>query len=252
MRTEREQLKTERAAFKKFAKRVAELNPSEDSARPRSESRPVTSTGSTAIVSQVEHGESSSAPEAATVKDVRDAYRETVLAVPHYEDEYDEPLVENLEAELGPTLARNLIKGDVVTPQIQAAVLNQTQQAREQRSELLKYAETEFEALFKARRRLREMHETATTIEENLYPRPVRELVQAWDRLEAVATDCEALIHDRQTDIQTGEGTISMWSAQKYFYNPFQWDHPVLSDGLDTLTRIRRAKQNVTKAIYNW
>jgi hypothetical protein len=232
---------------------VAALNPSEHSARTGSDPpRPINSTGSTAIVSQVEHGESSSAPEAATVKDVRDAYRETVLAVPHYEDEYDEPLVENLEAELGPTLARNLIKGDVVTPQIQAAVLNQTQQAREQRSELLKYAETEFEALFKARRRLREMHETATTIEENLYPRPVRELVQAWDRLEAVATDCEALIHDRQTDIQTGEGTISMWSAQKYFYNPFQWDHPVLSDGLDTLTRIRRAKQNVTKAIYNW
>jgi hypothetical protein len=232
---------------------VAGLNPSEDLARPRSESLPsVTNTGLTAIVSQVEHGESSSAPEAATVKTVRDAYRETVTAVPHYEDEYDESLVENLEAELGSTLARYLIKGDVVTPQTQAAILNQTQQACRQRSELLRYAETEYEALLKARRRLREMHETATTIEENLYPRPVRELVQAWDRLETVTNDCEALIHDRQADIQTGEGTISMWSAQKYFYNPFQWNHPVLSDGLDTLTRIRRAKQNVTKAIYNW
>lgn len=33
--------------------------------------------------------------------DVQKAYRETILVVPHYEEEYAEPLVENMAQEFG-------------------------------------------------------------------------------------------------------------------------------------------------------
>jgi hypothetical protein len=91
-------------------------------------------------------------------------------------------------------------------------------------------------------------------IEDNLYPRPVRELVQSWTRLETAETDCETLLRERQTYLQTelDWGTKSPWLVQEYLYQSFQWRHPVLSDGIDTITRIQRAKQNTVKAIYNW
>lgn len=251
--TEREQLKTEQSAFEQFAKRMAALSPNEHPTRTGSDPPlSVPNTGLTAVVDEMNHRTAGSTTETVTVESVRSAYCETVMAVPHHENEYDESFVENLEAELGPTLARRVVEGDILTPPLQTAILNQTRQARQQRIDLVGYAETEYEALVEARRQLRQMHETATAIKENLYPRPVRELVQSWDRLEAVEIDCETLLRERQNDIQTGGGTISMWSAQRYFYQPFQWEHPVLSDGLDILTQIRQAKRNVAQAIYNW
>ncbi len=252
-RAECEQLKTEQTAFRQFAKRVAALDPDEHGTGTESDSiRFDNCTGSITVLDPVDSVVEQASSEPVSMESVRNAYRETVMSVSHYEDEYNEPFVENLRAELDPTLARSVVEGDVLTPQIQTAILNQAQQARKQRLELFEYAEIEHNALIEARRQLREMHETTTTIKENLYPRPVRELVQSWDRLEVVATDCETLLYERQNDIQTEGGTMSIWLAQKYFYKPFQWKHPILSDGVDMLTRIRNAKQDVAQAIYDW
>lgn len=44
--------------------------------------------------------------EANMMQKVRQTYRNTILAVPHYEEVYGEPLQENITAELGPNIAR--------------------------------------------------------------------------------------------------------------------------------------------------
>lgn len=255
-RMEQDQLVAEREAFDMFAKRVAALDPDRHTARDEYESSPpATGEGVTTIVDSVGRSSRSTIDaESVSISVVREAYRETAMAVPHYEEEYGESIDENLTAELGPDVARALIEGDVLTQQIQAAILNQAQRASKQRRDLLSHVETEHESLVEARRRLRDLHETATTIEDDLYPRPVRELVQSWTRLEAATTDCKTRLRERQARIQREHetGTMSTWSFQEYLYQPFQWRHPVLNDGLETLKRIRRAKRETVRTIYNW
>lgn len=254
-RTERDQLRAERDAFKQFAKRVATLDPDKHITRVEYETPPsVIGTGVTTLVDPVGQTSRSTVDvEPISASLVRDAYCETVMSVPHYEEEYDESLGENLTEELGPELAQTLIESDVITPQLQAAVVSQARQVSKERGDLLSHVETEYESLVEARRQLRELYKSATTIEDDLYPRPVRELVQSWTRLKTLTTDCETLLRDRQTHLKTepSPGTKSMWSFQEYLYQSFHWRHPVLYDGLETLTRIRRAKRKTVKAIYN-
>ncbi len=255
VRTEREKLSEERDAFDEFAKRVASLDLKNQPLPAGSMTRsPASGPSVVTAVDQAGHNKNESTVTAETdsVATVHEAYCETVMTVPHYADEYDESLEENLAVELSPEVARALSESEAVTPQLQAAIIDQAQQASKQRKDLLTRVDAEYETLVAARRQLRELYETATTIEEDLYPRPVRELVQSWERLETKATDCEALLRERQNQIQSTKGTISVWSLQGYLYQPFQWCHPVLNDGLDTLSRIRHAKRTAVKAIYNW
>ena len=255
-RLERDQLIAERDAFKEFAKRVNALEPDTHTTHAKYGSHsPVAATGITTVVDPVEStGLSTGDSERTSVAIIRDDYRETVMAVPHYEEEYGESVDENLAAELGPELAQALLEGDVLTPQLQAAILRQAQQASKERNDFLSHIETEYDALIEARRRLRKLNDTATTIEDNLYPRPVRELVQQWNRLETMETDCETLLRERQTNLQAkhGQGVMSRWSFQEYLYQSFNWRHPVLNDGLETLRRIRHAERETVKTIYNW
>jgi hypothetical protein len=255
-RVERDQLISEKDGFKKFAKRVSALDPDEHTARSEYTSHlPATAASGATVVDPIEHTNSSvGGAEPVSISKVRDAYRETVMAVPHYQKEYGESIDTNLAAELGPELAQTLIKGNVLTAELQAAVTTQAQQARKQRSNLLSFVEIEHESLTEMRRRLRDLCETAITIEDNLYPQPVRKLVQSWTRLETIETDCKTLLRERQTNLQTEYSmkTMSTWSFQEYLYHPFQWQHPVLNDGVEMLSRIRRSKRETIKAIYNW
>lgn len=256
-RTECEQITAERAAFDAFTKRVAALDPDGQPLRATVEThQSSTDRGITAVVDQARYitDGSTASVEPTPVAEITRAYRETVMAAPHYEEVYDESLNESLAAELGTNVAQTLTENDIVTPQLQATVLARARQASSQRNDLLAHAETEYETLTDMRRRLRELYETAETIEGDLYPRPVRELVQSWNRLETAATDCQTLLRERQKYLQEdpGSGSMTRLSFQEYLYGPFQWRHPVLNDGLDTLTRIRRAKQNTLEAIYEW
>lgn len=254
MRIERDQLIAERNAFDEFAKHVADLDPEKHTTRTEYGVRPPAS-GTGTTVNLVGHTiMPAQNAEQVPVSVIRDIYRETVMAVPHYKKEYGESINENLAAELGSGVAQTLTEADVLAPQIQAAVLNQAQQASKQRSHLLSHVKTEYEALIEARCQLRDLHKTVTAIEDNLYPRPVRELVQSWNRLETVADSCKTLLRERQTHLQTEHETrtMSTWSFQEYLFQPFRGRHPVLNDGLETLTRIRRAKRETVKAIYDW
>jgi hypothetical protein len=65
---------------------------------------------------------------------IRTSYRETVMVVPHYNDEYDESLAANLNAEFGPDLATPIIENERVTPQLRNGLLTASRHAHESRA----------------------------------------------------------------------------------------------------------------------
>jgi hypothetical protein len=252
-RKECERTANERDAFKRLAKRVATIDPDSqvittDSSRETS----VSSSISTKTIENPVQSQSIASAKKSQLQEFRDTYRETIMNLSHYEEEYDESFNENLAEELGPSLAQAVVESNIFTEQIKTTAIQRSFQAYEKRKKLLHRLEEENEALVDRRRQLREMHEDTMIIKENLYPRPVRELIHSWDRLETVEAECETLLSERQSQIHTRPGPISSWTLQSYLYEPYQWTYPVLNDGVDVLTRIQDAKQDTLRAIYNW
>ena len=251
-RTEREQVTAERDAFDSFAERIAALDTETQSSTTNLPSQPATTPRAAGTMNQPTASETPEATDNATVATVLQAYHDTVMAVSHYESEYGEPIEQNLAAELSPEVAQLLKNNTVLTPQLQAALLTETRQASNQRNQFLTQVDTEYDALVAARRQLRDLRETTTKIEEQLYPRPLREIIQSHERLETKANECTTLLYDRQERLHAAEQLTSVTSLQNYLYQSFEWEYPVLNDGLDTLSRIRHAKRRAVRAIYNW
>ena len=161
---------------------MAALDPEEKNLRAKAgDHQPSTGPGITVVVDQTKDStnESTTSVEPTAAAMIQEAYRETVMAVPHYEEEYGESINENLAAELRTSLAQILSASDAVTPQLQAAILTQDQQASSQRSDLFVHTETEYETLTDMRRRHRYLFETAEKLKmiltyvqsENLFSR---------------------------------------------------------------------------------
>jgi hypothetical protein len=131
---------------------------------------------------------------------VCDAYRETVMAVAHYEEEYDEPLAENLAAEVGDDLASAITANERFPSQIKQSLDHAIQQCIASRTMLLDDLEREREALETA----------ATTItdirDQNEQPMGEWSLSERY-RIHATLcgyeAECDTVARARQETVQT-------------------------------------------------
>lgn len=253
VREEYEQTKAERDAFAQFIQFVAGTEPATTATISSGSKHQSPTQGTEAtIINQSNTVQSSLNAQSGSIKPIRQKYRETVMSVDHYDEVYAEPLEENLTAELGASVSNAIINSDVLTNRLQTIIIKKSRQVRKQRTDFLHQVEKEREALVERRRELRKLNESTTTIEETLYPRPIGEVIQLWDRLDDLETECRELLQDRQSRIHTGSNQIPSLEVQEYMYYSYDWVFPVLADGLDTLTRIHSIKQTTTEAIYNW
>ena len=244
VREERRRTAAEQDAFEQFAKRVASLEPSRSGA-PASDGRAGATTDGPVAVSVAE---SSTGVQDASMEAVRDAYRETVMAVPHYEEEYDEPLVEYMAKEFGTDLAKAVTSADALTPQLRAALIESSAQAREERANFLRRLDGEYEDVADARATLQDVNDAIETVEDGIERRSMPALQNAWTRLEELEAECKNALHDRQSQLHEARFADSN-VLQKYLYDPEPWTYPVLGDDLDCLDRIADARRRVTDVV---
>ncbi|MFB6296706.1 MAG: hypothetical protein ABEH66_07720 [Halobacteriales archaeon] len=184
-----------------------------------------------------------------------EAYRETVMSVPHYEDEYDEPIEVNMTAELGEEVATAVFDGAAFTPHLKHAVVQQSQEGRTRREELLDVIDREADRLSGTGEELREI-EAALDARRADHPGEFHrlsfdELSARWDELGEVEGRCENLIENRQpspaSDRWTrGGGDVSF---REYAYQSLPTTHPVLSDATRLLDRIQETRRDVLRAL---
>jgi hypothetical protein len=171
------------------------------------------------------------------------------MAVAHYEEEYDEPRGEHMAAEFGPDLAGIVENNDVLTPQLQAALVQASDAARQERTSFRQTLDHEHDALTDARQRLREVSNTTdrlTTIP--LSQRSFDDVLGAESRLQRLKADCEALLEDRQQHLHEGPSREGI-QLQEYLYGPRSWTFPVLDDTLDCLSRLREIERRIVQAV---
>lgn len=235
---ERERIAAEAEAFAAFARRVADV---EADGQPLADGGPrvTTTIGS---------------PPGDGVEQVREAYRNTVMSVPHYEAEYDESLHRNMALEFGGDVAGAVDGTGHLTPQLQATLVERSRTAHDQRVSLLRQLEAEGEALEDADRTMECCRRSADRIADAPIERySYDELLAEWRLLEDRQEDVETLLTERQETVQERDrenGTRrSGPSFEEYLYGPMDVTYPVLATGTAVRERLGEARQRVSRTL---
>jgi chromosome segregation ATPase len=226
--------RTEKEAFDSFLNRISEVQLK----RPHTG---VTSAGSTVMASSNRSTETK-------FKDVRRAYRRTVMEMSHYKQEYDDTLSQSLSAELGDTLASYVMNGKILTPAIHEALCTAAKECSEGRKRFLCQLQQERDSLEeiatdlnKIESRLVElddsMENSSSTYDFGMVDESLREMEH---RCTELASQRQQFIHNRGgREISGFDGA----SLSNYLYAGLETHTPAISDIVSCLSTIRQQRE---------
>ncbi|MFB6201048.1 MAG: hypothetical protein ABEI98_03460 [Halorhabdus sp.] len=228
----------ERVAFDEFATRITNIDCSRTDAF-GSRSRTTVVRGCT--------------DETPSTEDVREVYRDTVLAVDHYEL-YGESPKENMRAEFGDEVAEAVFESGQFTPRIRDVLVGRARAMQNQRDELLTPLTRERDVLADYETRLEEVDTELDSLTDRGCPgRSYADIEEQWEYLRRLRQNCEETIADRQHEVHrsTYSGTehVSRWDLFDYVYRPLSVRHPVLAAALEVVGRIQRREEELLKEL---
>lgn len=232
---ERDETKSERDAFDTFISRVRDVSPADPGSPSMADTGP--------LVQRTDAAKTSGLTE------VTDAYRETVMGVPHF-DEYDESLDEHMAAEFGADIAHGVISGDRLTPPVKQGMLHAALEARERREKLLAVLDIEESSLAEHEATLVDIEERVQAVSEPLCAdQSYEELEDARDALAACRDSIDATCEQRQEDRREAQLTSLRlqddFDLQQYLYKSMDVTYPVLAEATRLLSRIRTAERRI-------
>ena len=251
LRRERERAGDERDAFARFARRVADLDTTAAGGFAAggggSNVGPGPGVGTLAI-----SGTAGRPPDDQVAR-ARRAYRDTVMSVPHYEEEYGESLAENVSAEFGESVAIALEEAEAFTPGLRRTLVDGADTARDRRNSLVRAIEREESTLRSAAGTLSEVESDVEAADGSTLSLSFEELMDRWGRLYDLEQECERVLEERQEAIQSGygvplrlDGPISL---QEYLYDSLPVTHPVLAEATRMLESVRRVQDATSVAL---
>lgn len=187
-----------------------------------------------------------------SLPEVLDAYRETAMAVPHYEEEYDDTLLEHMAAEFGNDVALAVQNGAVLSPQLKRTLCAAGLQAKQRRERLLAALDAEEESLTASTGALSDVDGTL----ERADPDPDRSreaLLTDWHDTQAAHERTVELLEDRQSDIHEQRHVIGdaggPTTLYEYVYGGLPSSYPVLSLGTTAVERTRALRRSLSESL---
>jgi hypothetical protein len=181
---------------------------------------------------------------------VRTAYRETVMAVAHYDREYGDSLPASLRTEFGESLAEQVLVDGPLTPVVREALVSAAREALSDRDRFLDVLRTERRSLRETERELDAVEARVVELAGDATEAEAATVGAELDRLEArcaaAATDRQELIHDRSSRAMSG---LDANSLLVYLYGDVDAQCPALADVsscLRTIESVRRDHSNPT------
>lgn len=238
---ERRRATDEIDAFRRFESRVRSIDPE---VPPRRETE-----GFARTVAFEEDCESSEA-----LAEVREAYEETVMAVPHYEEDYDDTYAESLRAEFDASLATALVDGNSFGKRCRAMLLSATAEAKTARQSLLAAVADEKDSLTAATNKLETIIESLDTLSEQPLAGESFGALDAYRaRLEQLTRNCEAVLRRRQEAVFDQRRAVWLPAdapdIARYFYQSLDIDYPVMAVIADLLDRIDALRSSIERAM---
>ena len=119
------------------------------------------------------------------------------MALPHYESEYDESLIESITQEFGPELAEAILECKSLPPQLERALRKASRECRDERTRFLGQLQREYRNIEEANRALQTICDTVESCEQSSHTGLTAILADIWDRLDSAEADCRELLIER-------------------------------------------------------
>ena len=252
-RGERRRVLDERAAFEEFADRVSGLDPAPASSTASSFGGP------TAAIRTDTTVEVGGGTDDVRLRRVLAAYRDTVMSLPHYREEYDETIPESLAAELGPDTATALASNGTLSSGAQSALVRRSRRAADARSTLAAAIDTEIEALSeyesdlsRVDRRRRRLLEHLDGVEGDR----TDAAIDIWRRLGELEAECDDVARERQRTLDDPPMADAPGSEadgrsfHEYLHGPSDGPrYPVLAQVAEIAGRIRTDRDRVARRV---
>ncbi len=200
---------TERRAFEVFRSRLSDIDPDPPA------SHGSATTGGSMAMAVTENGYGSTGR---SLMQVRTAYRETVMSVPHFESAYGDTLAENVAAEFGADLASQVADGRRLTGTLREALLAAAESGIDERETYRRNLRQERESLREVHAGIADCEERAHALGNAADEASGSEALGAVDaRFDELEEDCNDLatarqrvIHSRRTNRISGVDETSL------------------------------------------
>jgi len=239
-------LTAEERSFRSFLARLVALDVPERDARTTAPTPALAGGAGPHSAAPLVRGSALDAPRPSeAIQCVRDAYSETVMAVPHYETEYGDTLRESLSAEFGSRVAGSVVDAQSFTPLLRDALLEGAERARRERERFLAVVRDERESLEGLEAGLNECERRAVELGTgrggpgDVPPADALAELRALERrCESLAERRQATIHDRVVPATAG---VEARSLARYLYADEPTTCPGLAAVVDCVRTIRNA-----------
>jgi len=237
--TEYNQINLEIDAFQEFESRVSRINPDP---------------GTTSSISGL--GYQQEVTEDRCMK-VRTAYKETVMSVPHYDEEYNDTYPLSIKEEFGSDVAVALTKSMNFTSITKSALLDSVKDAINEREKLRDVVETEKKSLTTSHNSLSDIAKDADDISKvklnNLEFGALdayrNQITVLFENLNHIATKRQNVIHNIRNKMRSSALDANIYG---YFYQNLSIRHPVLAVIGDIGKILNKLKETIhTTIIYS-
>lgn len=227
---ERRRVLTEASAFDRFRERVGALEPR----RPRQDR----SVGLTPQPTLMTDGRGDG------LAAVRRSYRETVMAVDHYEEDYGESLARHATEELGPDAGPAVANAGEFSPGLQRVVVGAAASASAEREAFAERLDEELTSLASVRDGLcdlvSESREVASRLDGGF-----GDLEARWRRLSFLERSVTDIVRARADEL----GDRPKPNLSEYLYEEMTVPAPVLADAAAAAGVIRDRRRRVERAL---
>lgn len=231
-------LQRERNAFERFLRRVEQVQVGTAAGGSVGRTAPEGSGAAPAQATLV----ASDAPDG--LREVRTAYRQTVMAVSHYDREYGESLAEHAAAELGEPVAAQLVSGAAPATVVKRAVVGAAREARDSRKELVAVLGRECDSLQGVKTDLGDLEQSVYELGRRVTEATRSSELAAIDAdLGAAEQRCTDLLNRRQKLVHGRSAAavsgVEADSLVRYLYAGLETHCPALADIAACLDSIR-------------
>ncbi|EMA58684.1 DUF7260 family protein [Halorubrum lipolyticum] len=204
-RGERRRVLDERDAFEEFADRVSGLDPAPASSTASSLDGPATAVRTASVVN------GGNGADDVRLRRVLVAYRDTVMALPHYREEYDETVPESLAAELGPDTTAALASNGTLSTGAKSALVRRSRRAVDARESLADAIDAEIDALSRYETDLSRIDRRRRRLLEHLdgvRGAGTDAAIDVWGRLDELESECDEVAGERQRALDDPPMTV--------------------------------------------
>ncbi|SFH47815.1 hypothetical protein SAMN04488066_10577 [Halorubrum aquaticum] len=185
---------------------------------------------------------------------IRNAYEETVMSVPHYDEEYNDTYERSLAEEFGPELALALTREPTLHERYRSSLLAKTTEAIRRRDELVGIVESESSSVSRAREDLSPIVEEVETVSRREFEAERFGALDAYRaRLNVLAGTCDEIAARRQEERIDGERSANVAGivsdVQAYLYRELPVTYPVLAAVAAVGGRIESVRLDVERAM---